>query len=311
MNVETIRNVWIAWIAEHRGWIGGVWLYLWVGFGVGIGVLWRAHERGSFRARRWAWGAQCLPILGVVYGFVYPRKMRSEFGVGERLPYGRRSFRWGWGLWVGGLVPGGAHLLMGRVGRAIGYWVLMGCAAILFAFQRADVRGSWKVSLERWGRNETVTVNFRVPKWLGQAMLFELGFLVPLTYFEALSGASVEIQKRVRRSFRGGGFYRLRVERPGVEPRESCVDREEFVVGSAETCDEVISEEEIDPRHVCFFVRWAPRTWSVEFRCFGERAKVFHNGSEKHEALLHPGDRVTVGGTTFLFLPLEESPRGS
>lgn len=293
------------------GWgVLGGWVYLWSGFGLAVAALWRAQGRGSLRARQWAWGVQSLPIVGGIYLLLCPPRkkvLRSAFGVVERLPPEKRPFRLGWGLSLAGVVPGGAHLLLGRPGRAVAYWLLMGLAATLWTLQRADVRGSWKVPhelLPASRRNETVTVNFRVPGWLGKAMLVELGLLVPLTYFEALSLASAAIQKHTRRAFRAAAFYRLRVERPGAEPQESPVDRESLFIGSAESCDVVVPDAGVAACHASFYVHLRDDTWSVWVRCLEDDNSVLLNGLATHQAPLHPGDRVTLGKTTFSFLPL-------
>jgi hypothetical protein len=190
----------------------------------------------------------------------------------------------------------------------VGYGLLIGVALTLFAFQRADVHRKWEVPpqlLPESRRGETVTVNFRVPAWLGRVALIELGVLIPLVYFDALALAEPEVQKRARRRFAAKAYYRLRVERSPRDPEEFDVSSESLTVGSAEDCDLVVPDEGVRPHHATFYVHHGKgREWSLWVRCFGEGERVRVNGVETDESELRPNDRVEVGGSVFTFLPL-------
>jgi hypothetical protein len=315
MNAETVLTVWQTWIAAHARWVLLGWAHLFVGFGLAVVVLWDANLRRSRHARMWAWMTQLSPFFALAYLLFRPRErpLRSPFGVVALEPVDgpkRRPIRFWTGLQLAGIVPGLGHVVIGRPFRAVGYWLLMTIALTLFAFQRADVRRSWDVPKQYLPENrkdETVTVNFRVPPWLGTAMLVELGILIPLVYFDALSLAGQDVREHSRRRLVAKAYYRIRLERPDVAPDEFDVDKESLTVGSDAHCDFVVPDEGVQAHHATFYVHHNRRhELSVWVRCFDEDGRVRLNDAETHESELRPDDRIVVGSSAFTFLPLRD-----
>jgi pSer/pThr/pTyr-binding forkhead associated (FHA) protein len=75
------------------------------------------------------------------------------------------------------------------------------------------------------------------------------------------------------------------------------VTKDRFLIGRSAACDLRLAETAISRRHA--LLRFSDGAWYLQDQ--GSAAGTFVNGVRQAAARLQPGDRITIGSTTFVF----------
>jgi len=313
MSIDVVIAAWRPILLRHLPLVLGAWAHLVAGAILAFFVLWDAHRRNSRHARLWAWCVQLFPLAILAYLVLrpHPKPLHTAFGVVQYAPDEKEQPR-PFSLWLGqhltSPIPALGQFLLGGWFRAIAFVALIALSATLYAFQQRDVRESWLIPknlLPEARQAETVTVNFRVPPWLGKAMAIELVVLIVITYLDRITLADGLVHGRSRRTRTPIAYYRIAASDPVAGDAEFTINAEGVIAGSSDQADFVAEGDGILPRHVAFYVHHDRRSeCTVRLRCLDESATVLLDGEPVHEAVLSPGSEVTVGQTAFRFLPL-------
>ena len=311
----------VVWVYAYWPLIVFVWAYLAIGAIAASWTVWDARRSHRRRGLLWAVGVQYLPAL--ILPYVLSRKeirpIATPFGdvrevseAGRLLPraHERGSQRlpmlFTLRFLSGAIFPGLGQLTFGRWLRTFFLWCMLAFAGFFVVAYLSGEQRTWFVPdeyLPEAREGETVSVNFRVPKYLFLIMSVEFGIFVLWAYGDTVRlGAEKAAEAGKHPDAVRRAFYHLTVARSSGSEERTLATRESFDVGASERCDYVVADEGILPEHVVFYLhRHGEQSGEIRFRCLNEDSTVLHNGTASHAAELGPGDVVEVGGTKFTF----------